>query len=169
MSAAGRPKRRPPVQPALVRKLLPILDRFPSAEPYLIGVSGGRDSVVLLHALQHWLGYRRLIVCHLDHAVREESNADAAFVRQLAEQLGCAVEVARLDVTGLARRRKLSLETAAREARYGFFAEVAARRACRTLFLGHHAEDRVETLLFNLFRGTGGSGLSAIKAIRERR
>jgi tRNA(Ile)-lysidine synthase len=139
----------------------------PASEPALIGVSGGRDSMALLRALVA-LGIRKLVVCHLDHGLRAESAEDARFVRLLARKckLPCVIE--REDVTARAKRRKQSLETAAREARYEFFARVAAKRKCAHLFLAHHADDQVETLLFNLLRGSGAAGLGGMSACTTR-
>jgi len=134
-----------------------------------VGVSGGRDSVALLHALVD-LGYRRLIVCHLDHQLRGRfSTADAKFVNKVATGLKLECEIGRTDVAALARRTKQSIETAGRNARYEFFARVARRRRCREIFLGHHADDLVETFLLNLFRGAGPSGLGSIRQIATRR
>lgn len=146
-----------------------ILARFPPTRRYLIGVSGGRDSVALLHRLIE-LGYSRLVVCHLDHRLRgRASTADARFVKSLARELHCECELDRVDVSALARRTKHSLESAGRMARYQFFARVARRRRCRTLFLGHHANDLVETFLINLFRGAGPTGLSGIRQVGRQR
>lgn len=135
--------------------------------PALIGVSGGRDSVALLHALAG-AGFRMLVVCHLDHGLRAESAEDAKFVRKLARGLKLPCVVEREDVAVRAKRRKQSLETAAREARYAFFARVAAKRRCARLFLAHHADDQVETLLFNLFRGSGAAGLGGMSPCTTR-
>ena len=133
-----------------------IVRSFPAARRYLVGVSGGRDSVALLHALVH-AGYRKLVVCHLDHRLRGRSSAaDARFVRRLAETLEVEFEGAQAEVQGFAKQHRQSLETAARTMRYGFFVDVARRRRCRTIFLAHHADDLVETYLFNLFRGSAG-------------
>jgi tRNA(Ile)-lysidine synthase len=145
-----------------------LIARFPPTRRYLIGVSGGRDSVALLDALIN-LGYRRLIVCHLDHKLRgRASTADSKFIGTLAARLKLECEIGRADVAALARRKKQSIETAGREARYEFFARIARRRRCRTIFLGHHADDLVETFLFNLFRGAGPTGLSAMRSIATR-
>lgn len=134
------------------------LRAWPRTKRYLIGVSGGRDSIGLLH----WLianGYRKLVVCHLDHRLRgRSSTADAKFVARLANAHGFSFESDRADVRKLARDNKLSIETAARAARYSFFAQVARRRRCSSIFLGHHADDLVETFLFNLLRGSGTTG-----------
>ena len=136
---------------------------------YLIGVSGGRDSVALLH----WLvecGYNKLIVCHLNHRLRgRSSRADAIFVQKLAAKYDVDLALGAIDVRALAVRTKQSIETAARDARYKFFAQVAKRRCCRTIFLGHHADDLVETFLINLFRGAGPGGLSAMRAVSIRK
>lgn len=133
----------------------------------LIGVSGGRDSVALLHALMA-SGFRKLIVCHLDHGLRAESAEDARFVRKLARGFKLPCVIQREDVGARAKRRKQSLETSAREARYEFFACVAAKRKCARLFLAHHADDQVETLLFNLLRGSGAAGLGGMSACTTR-
>jgi len=138
------------------------LPHLSCAARYLIGVSGGRDSVALLHALLD-AGFRRLTVCHLDHALRGRvSTADVRFVSKLAEALGLPFESERIDVRVLAADSGQSVETAARTARFAFFARVARRLRCRTVFLAHHAGDQAETLLFNLFRGAGLAGLGAM-------
>jgi tRNA(Ile)-lysidine synthase len=140
--------------------------KFPPSQRYLIGVSGGRDSVALLHLLVD-LGYRRLIVCHLNHQLRgRSSDADARFVEKLAADFDFELDSA--DVRVLARKKKMSVETAAREARYSFFAKVAKRRRCRTIFLAHHADDLVETFLINLLRGAGLTGLAAMREVSTR-
>ena len=173
-----------------------LLRRFPSDACYLIGVSGGRDSVALLHWLIS-LGYERLVVCHLNHRLRgRSSDADAQFVKRQVErynkELGgqalrppdarrgkrsarratagrIGFELGSANIRALAKRQKMSIETAAREARYAFFAETARRRNCRTILVAHHADDLVETLLINLFRGAGSAGLAAMREISTRR
>jgi tRNA(Ile)-lysidine synthase len=149
--------------------------KFPPRRRYLVGVSGGRDSVALLHWLVE-LGYRRLIVCHLNHQLRgRSSQADSRFVEKLVATLNKKIvvhvdfEPGSADVRALAKRNKTSIETAAREARYSFFAGVAKRRRCHTIFLAHHADDLVETVLINLFRGAGATGLSAMREVSTRR
>src|SRR5437764_7577574 len=144
------------------------LQKFSVDQRYLVGVSAGRDSVALLHQLAQ-LDYRRLIVCHLDHQLRgRSSNADAKFVGRLAAKMGYEVELGRTDVAALARRTRQSIETAGRTARYEFFARVARRRRCHTLFLAHHADDLVETFLINLFRGAGPTGLAGMREVASR-
>ena len=142
---------------------------FPPEARYLVGVSGGRDSVALLHWLVN-LGYEKLIVCHLNHQLRGRmSDADARFVKSLAGKYELYFELGAADVRVLANKRKISIETAAREARYKFFVKTARRRKCKTIFLAHHADDLVETFLINLFRGAGSTGLAGIREISTRR
>src|SRR6266566_1495730 len=169
---------------------------FPPDARYLIGVSGGRDSVVLLHWLIR-LGYKDLTVCHLNHRLRgRSSDADARFVKRLVERYNQRLtgnglrlpgartgkrsarratagriefELGSANIRALGKKQKMSIETAAREARYAFFAETARRRNCRTIFVAHHADDLVETFLINLFRGAGSAGLAAMREISTRR
>ena len=105
-------------------------------------------------ALLHWLlesGCRLLVVCHLDHGLRDTSASDAEFVAAHAHLLRLPVITARVEIT--------AREEAAREARYHFFASAARQQDCTRIILAHHADDQVETFLFNLLRG----GPSAMK------
>ena len=141
---------------------------FPLDARYLIGVSGGRDSIALLHWLVN-LGYDRLIVCHLNHQLRgQSSDADARFVQKLAAKYQVGFELGAANVRALARKKKMSLETAAREARYSFFSKAAKRRRCHKIFLAHHADDLVETFLLNLIRGAGLTGLGGMRDVSSR-
>jgi tRNA(Ile)-lysidine synthase len=130
---------------------------------WLIGVSGGRDSVALLHLLVE-RGYRELVVCHLDHGLRGRAGGDdARFVARLAARLKLKCVSERVDVAGLAAAGRISIETAAREARGDFFRRTARRERVRGLILAHHADDQVETFLFHLLRGAGPVGLAAMR------
>lgn len=142
---------------------------FPPDGRYLVGVSGGRDSIVLLHWLKD-CGYEKLIACHLNHQLRgDSSNADARFVEKFAGKRDVDLEIESANVRALAKQQQMSIEAAAREARYNFFAEVAKRKKTRTIFLGHHADDLVETFFINLFRGSGSTGLGPMREVSKRR
>lgn len=156
-------RRRTPVEAAVAGA-----PRLRPGLPVLVGVSGGRDSAALLHAMIG-AGLEQLVVCHLDHALRPDSEADAWFVAELAGQYGLPFEADRVDVAALAQDRGLSIEAAAREARFEFFAQVARAHWIPRVVLAHHADDQVETLLLNLFRGSGRTGLTAMQpvAVRE--
>lgn len=130
----------------------------------LAAVSGGADSVAMLislHELAGRLGFA-VEVIHLDHAIRKESAADAAFVRDLAQRLGLPVTIRRTLVPRLARERGISTEMAAREARLSFFADSARRRGAACVATAHTADDQAETVLLRLLRGCGPRGLSGI-------
>ena len=122
-------------------------------QPLLVGVSGGPDSVALLAALVE-LGYRPH-VAHLNHQLRgAASDADAEFVRQLASQYSLPIHIAAMHVA--------PDEEACRQARLGFFEQVATETGIRTLALAHTADDQVETFLLRLLRGAGPTGLTGI-------
>ncbi|MFL6514051.1 MAG: tRNA lysidine(34) synthetase TilS [Chthoniobacterales bacterium] len=152
--------------------LIPIDDLLrdcPPSRRYLIGVSGGRDSVALLDQLVRF-GFHRLIVCHLNHELRgRSSDADAQFVEKLAKSRRLEFAGGSTDVGARAVQTKSSIETTGRGARYSFFAHTARNKRCRTIFLGHHADDLVETFCLNLFRGAGTSGLASMRQVSQRR
>jgi len=106
----------------------------------------------------------RLGVAHLDHALREDSEADAAFVAEMGDALGLPVEVRRTDVAALARAEGRSIEDAGREARYRFLADVAPVDGL--ILTAHTLDDLAETVLINLLRGSGTAGVSGIPARR---
>lgn len=150
--------------PSPLSDLADKLRPYPAGRKYLIGVSGGCDSMALLFSL-HEAGFRKVVVCHLNHGLRgREAAKDAALVRKAARKLGYAFETGRVDCGARARREKKSVELAAREARRAFFAECARKHGCRQIFMAHHADDQVETVLFNFLRGTGAAGLGGMKA-----
>jgi tRNA(Ile)-lysidine synthase len=130
--------------------------------PALVGLSGGRDSVALVHFLASH-GWKKLVVCHLNHGLRgRESGQDAAFVRRLASQHGLPCEMHTAPVATLAKRGKLSIETCARQERDAFFHRMMKKHHAPFVFLAHHAEDQAETVLGNLCRGAGLHGLSGM-------
>jgi len=164
----------PDPSPALERTLARAIDAEALLQPgrrVLVGVSGGADSVALLHGLCALAGQvnRRyeLIVAHLDHALRTESAEDARFVANLADRLGLECILARADVAARARQDGQGTEHAARMERYEFFARSTARCEASAVALAHHADDNVETILFRILRGTGLRGLAGMQAKRE--
>ncbi|SKB04813.1 tRNA(Ile)-lysidine synthase [Prosthecobacter debontii] len=133
------------------------------ATPALVAVSGGRDSVMLLDLLMK-AGHPSLIVCHLNHGLRgRESGQDAVFVRRLARHYGLPCEVEKVNVRQRAKDKRISLELAAREARYEFLQRVAHQHGVQRLYLAHHADDQAETILANLCRGSGIAGLRGMQ------
>jgi len=135
---------------------------IPAGTHVVAGVSGGADSVALLHAL-HALEIPAT-VAHLNHRLRgAESDADEAFVRRLADALGFPIVVESVDVQALAASGGQSIEMAARQARHAFFAKFP--RA--TIALAHHADDQAETFLLKLARGAGSKGLGGMAFCRQ--
>lgn len=135
--------------------------------PCLAACSGGSDSVALLHALL-LAGVPGLHVAHLNHRLRgADSDEDEAFVRGLASTLDLPVHVRRTDVAERAAARAQSLETAGREARREFLAEVARHTGARVVFLGHQADDQAETVLMQVLRGSGLRGMGGMRAASE--
>lgn len=127
----------------------------------VVGVSGGADSLCLLHALHALapeLGYR-LHVAHLDHGLRVTAAEDAAWVAALCARWGLPCTVGHAQVRALAEAEGRSLEEAARLARYRFLAHVALTVGARVVAVGHTADDQAETLLLHLLRGAGLAGL----------
>ena len=136
---------------------------MPPGQRYLVALSGGRDSMALMHFL-NVSGYRDLVLCHVNHCLRgEEADGDEALVKETGEATGLRVFSTRIEVKAVAEKRKLSIETAAREVRYSWFAEVARKEQCCRVVTAHHSEDQVETVLINFFRGSGSRGISGMK------
>ena len=147
---------------SLLRRIAQTIERYGMFRPGMTvaaAVSGGADSVCLLHVL-HALGYS-LHVLHLNHNLRgEESRADAEFVRLLSESLGlpCTIRETHLPAAG-------NLEQAAREARLSFFREALASNLGGRVATGHTQSDQAETVLFRFLRGSGSAGLAAIRPV----
>ncbi|MFH1381563.1 MAG: tRNA lysidine(34) synthetase TilS [Chloroflexota bacterium] len=135
-----------------------------SQSPLLVAVSGGPDSVCLLHVLVQELDIK-LHIAHLDHQLRgAESEADARYVAWLAAELDVPVTIGQRDVKAFRAREHLSLEEAAREVRYSFLAEVAKSIGAEKVAVAHTADDNVETILMHLIRGTGSRGLCGLQS-----
>jgi tRNA(Ile)-lysidine synthase len=132
----------------------------------LVAVSGGLDSMVLLHLLRR-LGSKhrwKLIVAHFNHQLRgRSSDTDERFVRRIAAAFRLPFVAGRGSVKGHARRTGQSVEMAARDLRHAFLAQTARKLKCRTVALAHHADDQVELFFLRLLRGAGGDGLAGMK------
>lgn len=128
----------------------------------LVGVSGGADSVVLLHILLK-LGFE-CVVAHCNFHLRgEESMRDELFVEKLAEKYKLIYKKTDFDTVRFAKSNKISIEMAAREMRYAWFKKLAPENKCQTIATAHHTDDSIETLLLNMIRGTGLKGLTGIE------
>ena len=137
----------------------------------LVATSGGADSVALLLGL-HSLAARqgltpRLIVVHARHDLREEADADAAFVGDLAGRLACPCVIRDLPVRSAEDPRGEGVEALARRMRLGFFSDVALECGARHVVVAHTADDQAETILHRILRGTGPAGLQGMAPARE--
>jgi len=154
-----------------VRATIERHDLISSGEGVVAAVSGGPDSVALLHVLHELSGELKiwLHVAHLNHGLRgEEAGEDAQYVLGLAGSLGLPATLEKRDVAEMARDSGMSLEQAARAARYDFLEKVAAACGASKIAVGHTSDDQAETVLLNLLRGTGTEGLAGMPPKRGR-
>lgn len=127
----------------------------------LCAVSGGADSVCLLHLL--WSSGADVTAAHFEHGIRgEESLRDAEFVRSFCHERGIEFVMESADVPAYAKAHSMGTEEAARKLRYEFLNAAAEQKGCELIATAHNADDNAETMLFNLTRGTGSAGLSGI-------
>jgi tRNA(Ile)-lysidine synthase len=152
----------------LESKVIDFIQRHSLISPediVVVAVSGGADSVCLLHVLAKWRKGPgiKLHVAHLDHQLRGvESEADAKYVSDLAGSLGIPITIDRQDVAAYRIERNFTIEEAARELRYAFLARVAKEVGANRIAIGHTRDDQVETILMHILRGTGITGLCGL-------
>jgi tRNA(Ile)-lysidine synthase len=158
--------------PDSIRQLADKTGILPYGATVLVAVSGGQDSCALLHALtglRNNLGIT-LYAAHLNHGFRgEAADGDAAFVRELADSLDVPCMLEKQDVAGIAKRMHLSKQEAARRARHDFLDRTADAIGAEIIALGHTRDDRIETALLNIIRGTGIDGLTGLTPQSGRR
>ncbi len=168
-------------RPAGVRRARPLLERqvlrtlrlhsmIEPGDHVLVAVSGGADSIALLHCL-HRMAPRleiRISAAHLNHCLRgAESDADEDFVREVCAGLGCGLTSEDAPIREDAASRRANLEETAREARYKFLGRIAARVGASRIAVGHTRNDQAETILFRFLRGSGAEGLAAIHPVKD--
>ncbi len=136
---------------------------------FLIGVSGGSDSMALvsiLNKLKDSLGFD-IYMAHLDHGLRQDSSEDAKFVTKFSDSLGIPCTVGKEDVETHRRANGLTLEEAARQLRYRFLVSVAGNVGASAVVVGHTSDDQIETILMNIIRGGGITGLLGMSDVRN--
>ncbi|MFP7737867.1 tRNA lysidine(34) synthetase TilS [Priestia aryabhattai] len=142
---------------------------LPAGSTVVVGVSGGPDSLALLHFLWSLKEQKSLtiIAAHVDHMFRgKESKQDMEYVQNYCKQLNIKCEAKQIDVTSYQKERKLSSQVAARECRYTFFTHVMKKHKANLLALGHHGDDQVETMLMRMVRGSTMSGYAGMQPKR---
>jgi len=141
-----------------------------SGETIVVAVSGGADSTALLLALEELKRYDKLYndicVAHLDHRLRKSSSRDAKWVSELAANLSFKSVIGRSKVAEEAREASDNLEQAARDARYAFLQRTAKKISANYVLTAHTMDDQAETVLLRLMRGSAGSGLGGMDAVR---
>jgi tRNA(Ile)-lysidine synthase len=136
----------------------------------VVGVSGGPDSLALLHVFQNIQSEYQLkiIAAHVDHMFRgKQSEEDMNFVKHFCDELGIICEAKQINVPEFQKRSGLSAQAAARECRYRFFEQVMKKYSAHYLALGHHGDDQIETVLMKLVRGSIGRGYGGIPVKRK--
>ena len=134
---------------------------------FIIAVSGGADSITLLHAFKYL--NLRIHALHCNFNLRgKESNMDEQFVKRFCETYGIPMSVKHFDTQEYAKKKSISIEMAARELRYDWFEEMRQKKKMDYIVVGHHADDLAETLFINICRGTGIKGLTGIRPVKER-
>lgn len=152
--------------------LLPWMEQWhmlpPAGGLVLCAVSGGRDSMCLLHYLYH-LGQRMdftVAAAHLDHGMRQTAQRDASIVEEFCAERDIPFHLGHARVYEAAKARNLTVEEAGRRARYDFLEKTAREIGADRIATAHHRNDQAETVLLNLLRGTGPEGLGGIPAVR---
>ena len=169
ISVKGRP--RLSVSKLLARRVSTFLDEHKLAGPggpLVVGVSGGPDSVCLLHLLARLRGRLpvTLHVAHLDHRLRGmESAGDAAYVTALCESLDLRLTLEAVEVETYRKKHRLSLEQAARHCRYSLFAAISKGTQAQAVLLGHTDDDQAETVLMHVLRGSGLAGIRGMEPL----
>ncbi len=135
----------------------------------VIGVSGGPDSICLLHllySLQEKLKFE-IVVAHINHQIREVADSETEYVKDFCEKIGIECFVKKENILELAKKQKKGTEEVGRQVRYDFFEEVAQKTEANKIATAHNANDRAETVILNILRGSGISGLKGIEAMRD--
>lgn len=159
------------VIPGLKEKVLETIKKYDliqSGDKLVLGVSGGPDSMCMLNVLleikkdvSNPLDFE-IIVAHINHMIRQEAEEDAEYVEEYCKKNDIEFYKKSIDVKEMANNKKIGLEEAGREARYTFFDEVLKKVGANKIAIAHNKNDNAETVLMNLFRGTGISGLKGI-------
>lgn len=153
---------------ATVRSTITRNNMIPEDCGLVVGVSGGPDSVALLHLLHamQWELPFRMVVAHLDHCLRTESSQEARFVADVCHRLGVLSISDQADVRELAEGWGVSIEEAGRRARYDFFEAVRLSEGAEVIATAHHKDDSLETFFLRILRGSSLSGLGGIPPVR---
>ena len=144
-------------------------DLIKSGDKIVLAVSGGPDSIFMfdiLNKLRKKLNFE-IVVCHINHMIREEAIDDENFVKNICNENNIQCYIKRIDVTNYANNNKMGTEEAGRILRYNFFEEILNKTGSNKIAIAHNKNDKAETIIMNLLRGTGVQGLRGIEPIRD--
>lgn len=152
-------------------KILEIIKRYnliENGDKIVVGVSGGPDSITLLNVLKNIKEKEiikfNLVVCHINHMIREEAISDEKYVEEYCKKNNIEFFAKRIKVEEMAEKEKIGTEEAGRKARYEFFNEILNKTNANKIATAHTANDNAETVLMNIIRGSGTLGLKGIEA-----
>ncbi len=153
----------------LVLKTIKKYDLIKSGDKIVLAVSGGPDSIFMfdiLNKLKERMNFE-IVVCHVNHMIREEAINDEQFVKDICNKFNIECYVKRIDVIEYANNNKIGTEEAGRTVRYDFFEEILNKTGSNKIAVAHNKNDKVETIIMNLLRGTGILGLKGIEPNRK--
>ena len=136
-----------------------------SGDVIVVGVSGGPDSITLLTCLNKYKEYLdiRIICAHINHLIRKDSTDDEQFVENVCKKMGIRCYIKRAEVEKIAKEEKRGTEEVGRKIRYDFFDEIAKKENANKIAIAHNMNDNAETMLLNIIRGSGLTGLEGIQ------
>ncbi len=158
-------------------KVLKTIEQFnliESGDRIVIGVSGGPDSMCLLNILKDIMEDKNInlsfsiCVAHINHKIRREADEETRYVKEYCEKNNIPIYIKEAEVIKIAEEKKIGLEEAGRDVRYNFFEEVLKKTNSNKIAIAHNLNDRAETVLMNLIRGSGPLGLKGIEAKRNK-
>ena len=161
---------------SLLAKVLETIKRYnliENGDRLVLGVSGGPDSIAMLNILNDIRNDKKLhiefdiIVAHVNHLIREEAKDDERFVKDFCKRINVPFYSKSIDVQKVANNNKIGTEEAGRNARYDFFDEVLAKTNSNKIAIAHNKNDKVETMIMNILRGSGTTGLKGIEPIKN--
>ena len=155
-------------------KILDIIRKYnliENGDKIVVGVSGGPDSIALLNVLLEIKNEKlidfEIVVCHVNHMIREEAIEDEEYVFEFCKKYNIECFIKRIEVEKIAKQEKVGTEEAGRNARYEFFNEILEKTSANKIATAHTANDNAETVLMNIIRGSGTAGLKGIEAQRD--
>ena len=156
----------------LENKVLKTIEKYNminNGEKIVVAVSGGPDSICLLNILNNIKGKLniKIVVAHVNHSLREEADEETEYVKNFCKKLNIECYIKKVDIIEISKKNKVGTEEAGRKERYDFFDEVFSKTKSDRIATAHNLNDNAETVLMNIIRGSGLSGLKGIEEVRD--